>query len=95
MSDDNQLRGKVEDRALADIPEPFTGDYPIVVEGLRNAFGEWGRSAAYPSTNPVHPADIAATIYHCLGIDPRAHVTDQQGRPLVVSSGEVVQGLIA
>ncbi len=40
MSADNQLREQVKDRALADIPEPFTGDYPIVVEGLRNAFGD-------------------------------------------------------
>jgi phospholipid/cholesterol/gamma-HCH transport system ATP-binding protein len=26
--------------ALPDIAEPFTGDFPIVIEGLRNSFGE-------------------------------------------------------
>lgn len=57
-------------------------------------FGSSDRSAAYPSTNPVSPADVAATIYHCLGIDPRAHVTDQQGRPLTVSAGSVIRGLL-
>jgi hypothetical protein len=57
-------------------------------------YGSSDRSAAYPSTNPVSPADIAATIYHCLGIDPRAHVTDQQGRPLVVSAGTPVRALL-
>ena len=30
----------VEGHALEDIPEPFTGQYPIVIEGLRNSFGE-------------------------------------------------------
>jgi uncharacterized protein (DUF1501 family) len=57
-------------------------------------YGSSDRTAAYPSTNPVSPADVAATIYHCLGIDPRAHVTDQQGRPLVVSLGKPVQALL-
>jgi hypothetical protein len=57
--------------------------------GIRSGqvYGSSDRSASYPSTNPVSPADIAATIYHSLGIDPRDHVTDQQGRPLVVSTG--------
>lgn len=57
--------------------------------------GSSDRSAAYPSTQPVSPADVAATIYHCLGIDPRAHVTDQQGRPLVVAQGQPITALLA
>jgi hypothetical protein len=56
-------------------------------------YGSSDRTAAFPSTNPVSPADLAATIFHCLGIDPRAHLTDQQGRPLVVSSGTPVHAL--
>jgi hypothetical protein len=57
-------------------------------------YGSSDRTASYPSTSPVSPADLAATIYHCLGIDPRTHVADQQGRPLVASAGQVVRGLI-
>ena len=57
-------------------------------------YGSSDRAAAYPSTNPVSPADLAATIFHCLGIDPRAHVTDQQARPFVVSSGTPLAGLL-
>ncbi|MGH7222824.1 MAG: DUF1501 domain-containing protein, partial [Gemmataceae bacterium] len=56
--------------------------------------GSSDRSAAYPSTNPVGPADIAATIYHCLGIDPRTQVTDQQDRPLVLSAGKPLHALV-
>jgi hypothetical protein len=72
--------------------------YSVVMAGAGvrggQVYGSSDRSAAYPSTNPVSPADIAATIYHCLGIDPRAHVTDQQGRPLVISSGTPIHALL-
>ncbi len=57
-------------------------------------YGSSDRSAAYPSTNPVGPGDVAATIYHCLGIDPHADVTDQQGRPFVVSTGKPIRALL-
>ncbi len=73
--------------------------YSVVMAGggVRGGqvYGASDRTAAYPSTNPVSPADVAATIYHCLGIDPRAHVTDQQGRPLVVSAGNPLHPLLA
>jgi hypothetical protein len=72
--------------------------YSVVLAGggVRGGqvYGSSDRHAAYPSTNPVSPADIAATIYHCLGVDPRAHVTDQQGRPLVISAGTPIQALL-
>jgi hypothetical protein len=58
-------------------------------------YGSSDRAAAYPSTNPTSPADLAATIYHLLGIDPRGEMIDQQGRPIVVSRGAVVRGLLA
>ena len=74
--------------------------YSVVLAGAAGirggqVYGSSDRAAAYPSTNPVSPADIAATIYHCLGIDPRGEMTDQQGRPVVVSTGSVVKGLLA
>jgi hypothetical protein len=56
--------------------------------------GSSDRTAAYPSTNPVSPADITATIYHCLGIDPHAHITDQEGRPLIVGTGAPIRALL-
>jgi hypothetical protein len=57
-------------------------------------YGSSDRNAAYPSTNPVSPADLTATVYHCLGLDPRSHVTDQQGRPITASTGEPVHGVL-
>ncbi|MBW8783297.1 MAG: ATP-binding cassette domain-containing protein [Novosphingobium sp.] len=41
MSDqDGAQNGSVPEEAQSDIPEPFSGDHPIVVKGLRNSFGE-------------------------------------------------------
>jgi hypothetical protein len=73
--------------------------YSIVLAGggVRGGrvYGASDRVAAYPSTDPVGPADVAATIFHCLGVDPRGEVTDQQGRPLVVSAGKPIQALLS
>jgi hypothetical protein len=72
--------------------------YSVVMAGAGirggQVHGSSDRSAAYPSTNPVSPADLAATIYHCLGIDPRTDVADQQGRPLVLSTGKPLHTLL-
>jgi hypothetical protein len=68
--------------------------YSIVLAGAGvrggQVFGASDRRAAYPSTNPVSPQDVAATIYRCLGIDPETHVTDQQGRPFAVCTGKPI-----
>lgn len=72
--------------------------YSIVMAGggIRGGqvYGASDRSAAYPSTNPVSPADVAATIFHCLGIDAHAHITDQQGRPFEVCTGKPIRALL-
>jgi hypothetical protein len=57
--------------------------------------GSSDRTASYPALNPVSPSDIAATIFHCLGIAPESHVADQQGRPLTVSCGTPIQPILA
>ncbi|HJT35531.1 MAG TPA: DUF1501 domain-containing protein [Pirellulales bacterium] len=71
--------------------------YSILLAGAGvhggQVIGSSDRNAAYPASQPVSPADMAATIYHCLGIDHRAHVTDQQGRPLAIAQGEPVYAL--
>jgi uncharacterized protein (DUF1501 family) len=72
--------------------------YSVVMAGggVRGGqvLGSSDRSAAYPATNPVGPADVTATIYHCLGIDPAAHVTDQQGRPISICPGKPMEALL-
>jgi hypothetical protein len=37
-----------------------------------------------PASRPVRPENIHATIYHCLGIDPKLQILDHSGRPTSV-----------
>ncbi len=57
--------------------------------GIRGgtAHGSSDAHAAYVKDLPVSTADICATIYHCLGIDPEMPVHDRAGRPVPVANG--------
>jgi hypothetical protein len=55
--------------------------------------GSSDRIGAYPATDPVRPDDIAATIYHALGIDPATEVIDTLGRPLPIAAGSPITQL--
>lgn len=50
-------------------------------------YGESDKHAAYPVADAVSPADLAATIYDRLGIDPEARVPGPQGRPVPIAEG--------
>jgi uncharacterized protein (DUF1501 family) len=56
--------------------------------------GSSDRFAAEPATNPTSPADLAATIYHCLGVNPRREIHDRLGRPLVLCDGQVIGAIL-
>lgn len=56
-------------------------------------FGASDRVAAYPATTPVSPDDLAATIYHTLGIDPSTPMHDALGRPLPLCDGRPLHEL--
>ncbi len=43
--------------------------------------------AAYVADRPTRPADICATIYRCLGIDPELLIHDRSGRPIPIAHG--------
>lgn len=53
-------------------------------------YGSSDRNGALPKTNACGPPDIHATIFHCLGISPRAKIHDVLGRPFPVSDGKVL-----
>jgi hypothetical protein len=58
-------------------------------------YGSSDRFAAEPATHPTPPADLAATIYHLLGVDPRAEIHDRLGRPLTLCEGKVIDAVLA
>jgi uncharacterized protein (DUF1501 family) len=59
-----------------------------VVVGRTDARGE------KPAEEPYGPEDLAATIYHCLGINPDDEFLTPEGRPVkIVNNGRVIPGL--
>ena len=69
--------------------------FPAVIAGggVRGgiAHGRSDKDAALPKERPVSPEDLAATVYHALGIDPELRVNDPDGRPVpLVEDGKPV-----
>jgi hypothetical protein len=55
------------------------------VVGRTNAKGE------HPVDRPLKPADLLATVYHVLGIDPRTTFKDHLGRPIpILDEGKAI-----
>lgn len=63
--------------------------------GIRRGFvyGASDDHAAYPTEDPVRPADLLATLYHAFGIAPTTELRDQENRPHPVSYGVPVTAL--
>jgi hypothetical protein len=52
-------------------------------------YGQSDERAKYPAEKPVKPEDLAATIYHLLGIDPATEIVDRNNRPLVIGGNTI------
>ena len=48
---------------------------------------------AYPRERPVHIGELAASLYHALGVDPRAQLHDIQGQLRFICDGNPVMEL--
>lgn len=60
--------------------------------GIRGGqvYGSSDSKGAFPKTRPCGPPDVHATMFHLLGISPRAEIRDMLGRPFPVSDGDVL-----
>ena len=65
--------------------------FPAVLAGAgvrRGAvWGETDKDAAYATTLPTSPEDLAATVYHALGVSHELRLPDATGRPTHVVDG--------
>lgn len=55
--------------------------------------GKSDRMGAYAVTRTFGPPDLAATVYHALGIDPATTLRDRLNRPVKLCTGEVIDPL--
>ena len=59
-------------------------------------YGESDAHGAFPKTDPVHPFDLIATVYHALGIDPGLRFLDMLNRPRrLVDHGDPILDLFS
>jgi hypothetical protein len=57
-------------------------------------YGASDKLAAYPKDGRVRPQDIAATVFHCLGIPPESEIRDALNRPQAITRGEVIRAIL-
>lgn len=55
--------------------------------------GRSDETGAFPATRAFSPNDVAATVYHVLGVPAEAEVHDRVGRPVRLNRGEVIESL--
>jgi len=59
-------------------------------------YGSSDKKGQMPESNPVGPADLIATIYAALGIDPSTLIQDQAGRLRpILADGEPIRKILA
>jgi hypothetical protein len=58
-------------------------------------YGSSDKNGAYPASDPVTPADLAATIFWRFGLDPATEIHDVIGRPYRLAEGEPLRKLFA
>lgn len=74
---------------------PFCYSLLFAGGGVRRGaiVGQSDSRAAYPVTKSFSPADVAATVYDALGIDPATEIRDSQNRPVRLNRGEPIREL--
>jgi hypothetical protein len=55
--------------------------------------GQSDKMGAYPASRPYTPADLAATIYRALGVDPATELHDRLNRPIQLCTGQEIAPL--
>jgi hypothetical protein len=71
--------------------------YSVVLAGggIRGGvvLGSSDKVGAYPETDPITPADLAASIFWCFGLDSGKTLTDLSGRPYQLADGRPIREL--
>lgn len=76
---------------------PNAGSVLMAGAGINRGavIGATDRNGAMPATRPWGPEDVAASIYHAMGIDPHGTFFPRLTRPTPIVDGNVIDGLLA
>lgn len=90
---------RISELKPGDVPgrDHWSAVFPAVFAGGGviggQVIGKSDRLGAYAVTKTFGPPDLAATVYHALGIDPATTLRDRLNRPLRLCDGEVIEPL--
>jgi uncharacterized protein (DUF1501 family) len=75
---------------------PFVYSLALAGAGLKagTIYGASDPSAAYPVDRPHDPKDMAATVYHLLGVDPATTIDDRASRSYPLIIGRPIEGIL-
>src|SRR5207253_1786211 len=72
--------------------------YSVAMAGGGSArgtvYGSSDKIAAYPASHPHDPCDLAATVYHLLGVPANTALYDQTHRPHALVNGQKIEALL-
>ena len=76
---------------------PWVYSLVLAGAGIRpgTVYGASDPSAAYPASQPRDPADMVATLYHLLGVDPDTRIYDTLGRPHSLVTGSPIYEILS
>jgi Protein of unknown function (DUF1501) len=76
---------------------PFVYSVALAGGGTRpgTVYGASDNLAAAPTAHPHHPRDLAATVYHLLGVPEDTILYDQLNRPHALVVGQKIDALLA
>ncbi|MEL6896416.1 MAG: DUF1501 domain-containing protein [Planctomycetota bacterium] len=74
---------------------PYCYTSVVAGAGIRRGYvhGKSDKTASAPLEDPVHPAELLATIYHAFGIDPETIVYNHLNQPRELVKAAAVHGL--
>lgn len=74
---------------------PFCYNAVLAGGGAHQGFvyGSSDALGAYPDSNPVTPADVAATVFWRFGLDPATEIRDRTDRPYRLADGQPIRPL--
>jgi len=90
---------RISELKPGDVPgrDHWPAVFPAVFAGAGviggQVIGKSDRQGAYAVSKTFGPPDLAATVYHALGVDPATELRDRLGRPVRLCSGEVMTPL--
>nr|WP_218280769.1 DUF1501 domain-containing protein [Verrucomicrobium spinosum] len=84
-------------KALSRDHWPFCYTALLAGGGTKRGFvyGASDKTGEHPADKPVTPDDLAATMYQLMGIDPHTEVRDVANRPVPLSYGNAIEGVMA